>query len=259
MRVIALVKHVPDTIEPRLSGDFPDLGGVPRVVNPADLHALEEAIRIKERLGTSVETAVVTMGRPDAESAVRDALAMGIDSGLCIDAPGFDEPGADVVSAARTLAAGINRLGAADLILCGQKSLDQQSGIFPAAVAEALGCGFVPDVGVLELEGTTARLTRLLPSGRAVIELRLPAVVSVLKALNEPRLASLRGLMKAKRAEIPHVPLEELAAGQRPRGPRREAVAFHAPPARAAALMLEGTPAEQARALLGELRRARVL
>jgi len=256
MKIVVLLKQVPDTIEPRLREGRPDLSGVPRIVNPFDLYAVEEAIRIKERLGPAVETVAVTAGRPDAEAALREALAMGIDQALCIDAGELDEPDTDVVFAARALGAAVRWLDGAELVLCGQKSLDQQSGILPAAIAEVLGWGFIPDVGKLDLSPPNVRATRLLPNGRAVLETSLPAVLAVLKAINEPRIAPLRGMMKARRAQIPHLGLSEICPGP-PR--RRTVLEFHAPPARPAAMILEGTAEQQARALVAELRKGRLL
>lgn len=252
MRIAVLVKHVPDTIEPRLGVGRPDLDGVPRIANPFDLHAVEEALSIAERHGPGVETVAVTCGPPEAEGALREALAMGIGEALCVDVPELDLSGADVVSSAKALAAAVKRFAAVELVLCGQKSLDQQSGMLPAAVAELLGFGYIPDAAQLELAPPTLRATRLLADGRAVLECRLPAVVSVLKAVGEPRIASLRGMMKAKRAQIAHVPRDRLYT---PRQARRRVLGFELPPARPTAVLLSGSVREQARALAGELRR----
>lgn len=253
MKAVVLVKHVPDTIEPRLRAGRPDLQGVPRILNPFDLHAVEEAVRIGERPGPGIETFAVTAGRPEAEAALREALAMGIGGALCVDAPELDSPDAGVVFAAVTLAAAVGRLGDVGLVLCGQKSLDQQTGMLPAAVAEALGYAFIPDVGHLELGPRTVRATRLLPDGRATVECDLPAVVAVLKPINEPRIAPLRGMMKARRAQIAHVGLTELDLPSLPR--RGTLLGFGVPPARPQPVLLSGDVREQARRLVGELRK----
>jgi electron transfer flavoprotein beta subunit len=271
MRVVVLTKQVPETIEPRLAGGRPVLDGVQRITNPFDLHGLEEALRLKEQLGSEVETIALTAGGPEADEVLREALALGIDRVLRINAPALQALGTGLVAAAKVLAAGIGHLGGADLVFCGQKSLDQQSGMLPPALAEAAGMCFVPDAASISVDPAGRRVTveRLLPSGRAKIDASMPALITLAKAINQPRLASLRGLMKAKRAEIPVVELAALGVEPEQGGAATgagegaaasyELVGFRAPPSRPAAMKLEGTPAEQARALLQQLRQGRVL
>lgn len=260
MRIVVLVKQVPDAPEPRLAGGRPALDGAPQITNPFDLHGLEEALRIKERHGADIETVALSAGGVQAGETLREALALGMDRVLRIDAPEMQGLDAGIVSVAMALAAGVRHLGGADVLLCGQKSLDQQSGLLPPALAQAAGACFIPDAASIVLDPEARRVTveRLLPSGRATVEAGLPAVITLVKAINEPRLASLRGLMKAKRAEIPSVSLSELGLEQAvQRG--YSLASFRTPPARPAAMKLEGTPGDQARELLGQLRQGRVL
>lgn len=270
MRIVVFVKQVPDMPEPRLAGGRPALDGAAWITNPFDLHGLEEALRLKERHGAGIETVALTAGGLQAGETLREALALGIDRVLRIDEPKAQGLEAELVAVARLLAAGVRLLGGADLLLCGQKSLDQQSGLLPPALAEAAGACFVPDAVSLTLDPEARRATveRLLPHGRARIEAGLPALVTLAKAINEPRLASLRGLMKAKRAEIPAVSPAQLCFEQ-PLAGREEGRAedrrgyrltgFRAPPSRPAAMRIEGAPAEQARELLQQLRQRRIL
>ncbi|MDP2872725.1 MAG: electron transfer flavoprotein subunit beta/FixA family protein [Bacillota bacterium] len=264
MRIVVLVKQVPDAPEPRLAGGRPALDGVPWVTNPFDLHGLEEALRIKEQLGDIVETMALTAGGARAAETLREALAVGIDRVLRIDAPELQGLETGLVTVARVLAAAIRRLGGADLLFCGQKSLDQQSGMLPPALAEAIGACFIPDAAKITVDPSLGRVAveRLLPTGRAQLRACLPAVITLAKTINEPRLASLRGLMKAKRAEIPCVTPDELGVplpGASGPGDGYALLGFRSPPSRPAAMKLEGTPAEQARALVHQLRQGRLL
>jgi electron transfer flavoprotein beta subunit len=260
LRIVVLVKQVPDAPEPRLAGGRPALDSVPHITNPFDLHGLEEALRIKERHGADVETVALSAGGAQAGETLREGLALGIDKVLRIDAPEMQGLEAAIAGVARALAAGVRHLGGADIMLCGQKSLDQQSGLLPPALAQAAGACFVPDAASITIDAQARRVTvdRLLPSGRAQVEAELPVVITLAKAINEPRLASLRGLMKAKRAEIPSVSLTDLGL-ESSGGQAYRLTAFRTPPSRPAAMKLEGEPADQARELLQQLRQGRVL
>lgn len=201
MKVVVSVKHVPDG-RLRLDADRMQLDrGVPGDLNDADSYAIEEALRVKD--GHGGEVVVVSMGPEQATESLRAALAMGADRAVLLSDPGA--AGSDLLATSRALAKVLER-EEADLVLFGQQTSDGVGGVVWQAVAERLRLPFVSQVTQLAVEGTTLRATRQTEFGDDTVEAALPAVVSVSDAINEPRYASLKGKMAAKRK-----PLETLA------------------------------------------------
>jgi electron transfer flavoprotein beta subunit len=201
MKIIVCVKQVPDAKDVRLNPKTNTLAreGVDSIMNPYDRHALEEAVAIREKLGGTVT--VITMGPPQAEAVLREAIACGADDGVLISDRAF--AGADTWATSYTLAKAVQTLGGADLILCGKQAIDGDT----AQVGPGLACRLqVPYATcVQKTRNVTAgsiEVERMMDDGFDVLRLPLPALMTVVKDINEPRVASLKGKMKAKKAEI---------------------------------------------------------
>jgi len=179
------------------------------VVNPADECAVEEAVRIKERVGAG-EVVVITVGPPEAEEALRQCLALGADQAIRVWDRGFETLSA--LATARILAQAI-KSREYDLILCGARSADWGSGQVGPAIAELLGLPQVCHITKLELssQGRTVTVQRKLERGeREQIECPLPALLTIDPALNEPRYPSLPCYMEALTSDVPHIDLRDL-------------------------------------------------
>ena len=201
MKIIVCIKQVPDAKDVRLDPKTNTLAreGVDAIMNPYDRHALEEAVAIKEKQGGTVT--VITMGPPQAETVLREAIACGADDGVLISDRAF--AGADTWATAYTLAKAVQTLGGADLILCGKQAIDGDT----AQVGPGLACRLqVPYATCVQktrnVTATAIEVERMMDDGFDVLRLPLPALMTVVKDINEPRVASLKGKMKAKKAAI---------------------------------------------------------
>lgn len=200
MEIVVCVKQVPDTTEVKIDPVTNTLirQGVPSIVNPFDKNALEAALQLREKHGGRVT--VISMGPPQAQDALRECLAMGADEAVLMSDRAFG--GADTLATSRTMAAGIRRLGACDLIICGKQAIDGDTAQVGPEIAEALGMPQVTYVAKLEIENKLARLEREHEEGYEVVEASLPLMITVVKSINEPRLPTVKGTMKANRKEI---------------------------------------------------------
>jgi electron transfer flavoprotein beta subunit len=201
MNIVVLVKQVPEIalIKVDTAANQVVLPAGPGVLNPFDEYAVEEALRIKEK--TNGKVAVMSVGTERTESALRDCLALGVDDAYLLTDPMFT--GSDPQGVARILAAGLKKFGQFDLVLAGKQAIDSDSAQVPAAVAAHLDLPQAMFVKKIEsYDGGKARVFRTTEDGYEVVELTLPAVISVVKEINEPRLPSLKGKMAAKKREI---------------------------------------------------------
>ncbi|MEX2212111.1 MAG: electron transfer flavoprotein subunit beta/FixA family protein [Gaiellaceae bacterium] len=252
MRIAVCVKQVPegskrlDPATKRLdrSGEG--------ALNPFDAHAVEEALRVKERTGDG-EVVVVTMGPANAADALRKALAMGADRAVHVadDAAA----GSDLVATSRVLAEVLARQEA-ELVLFGQQSADSDGAVLWAAVAERLGRPVISQVAELTVEPGKVRGKRQTEFGYDVIEAKLPAVVAVSDAVNEPRYPSLKGIMGAKKKPQEQLSLAELGVEAGEAGSKTTVLALSDPPPRGDSRKIEdeGSAAEQIVAFLAEKR-----
>ena len=202
MNVVVCLKQVPGTAKVEIDSQTNTLirQGIKNIVNPFDTYALEEGVRIKERYGGKVTT--VSMGPSQAEEVLREAISLGADEAILLSDSAF--AGADTLATAYTLATAINKIQEYDLIICGRQTIDGDTGQVGPELAEMLGIPFVAYVSkVEEIESDHMRIRRMVEDGHEAIETLLPAVVTVVKEINVPRLPSLRGLAKAKSAAIP--------------------------------------------------------
>lgn len=202
MRIVVLIKQVPDTTEVRIDGETNTLirEGVPSIINPFDTYAIEEALRQREKAGEGTVT-VMSMGPPQVDGALREALSLGVDDAVLLSDRAF--AGSDTWSTSYTLAAGIRKLGGADVILCGKQAIDGDTAQVGPGVAQFLDIPQVTYVRKLEISPDgTAIAQRMMDDGHDVVRTPLPALFTVVKEINEPRLPSLKGKMRAKKAEI---------------------------------------------------------
>jgi len=211
MKIFVCVKQVPDAKDVRLDPKTNTLAreGVESIMNPYDRHALEEAVAIKEKQGGTVT--VVTMGPPQAEAMLREAIACGADEGVLISDRAF--AGADTWATSYTLARAVEALGGFDLILCGKQAIDGDT----AQVGPGLACRLrLPYAACVQktrqVTAATIEVERMMDDGYDVLRLPLPALLTVVKDINEPRVASLKGKMKAKKAEIQQFSAADIGA-----------------------------------------------
>jgi electron transfer flavoprotein beta subunit len=211
MKIIVCVKQVPDAKDVRLDPKTNTLAreGVESIMNPYDRHALEEAVALKEKQGGQVT--VLTMGPPQAEGVLREAIACGADDGVLISERAF--AGADTWATSYTLAKAVQYLGDFDLILCGKQAIDGDT----AQVGPGLACRLqVPFATCIQktrnISATAIEVERMMDDGFDVLRLPLPALMTVVKDINEPRVASLKGKMKAKKSEIRRLSAADIGA-----------------------------------------------
>ncbi|ACP36601.1 Electron transfer flavoprotein alpha subunit [Sulfolobus islandicus L.S.2.15] len=201
LKVVVSIKQVPDVDELRIDPVTNNLvrEGVPAVINPPDLHAIEEAVRLKERYGA--KTIVITMGPPQADSALREALAMGIDEAYLISDRAM--AGADTWATSYTISKAVQKLGGADLILFGRRAVDGETEQVGPQTGKWLGLpviGYVSDIKKLEKDKII--VTRTTEFDEEVIEAPIPTVLTMLEVANKPRQPDILSLIKAKTAKI---------------------------------------------------------
>jgi len=202
VRIIAPIKQVPETNAVKMNEQTGTMirEGVEAIVNPLDLYAIEAALRLKEATGG--EVVAISMGPATALKALREVLSMGCDRAALVSDKAF--AGSDTWATSYTLAAAIRRVGDCDLIICGERATDGDTGQVGPGIASFLDLPLVSYVG--RIEGAAdglCRVHRLVEDGYEILETQLPAVLTVVKEIAEPRLPTLRGKKRAKSADIP--------------------------------------------------------
>jgi electron transfer flavoprotein beta subunit len=255
MKIFVCVKQVPDAKEVRLDPVTNTLAreGVQSIMNPYDQHALEEAVRLKETHGG--EVIAITMGPPQAEDILRLAISCGADHGVLVSDRAF--AGADTWATAYTLEKAITTLGGADLILCGKQAIDGDTAQVGPGLATRMNIPFITCVQkVRESNDSVIIVERMMDDGYDVVEVPLPALFTVVKDLNEPRVPSLKGKMKAKKAQIQKLTAADIDADPGciglPGSPTQVANVFP-PQARGERAILTGTLDEQIDQLVEKL------
>lgn len=202
MKVFVLIKQVPATDNVKMDPETGTMvrSGKGNIINPLDENALEEAIRIKSAAGASVTA--ISMGPDTAVKALKEAVAMGADRGVLLSARAF--AGSDTIATARTLAAAIKKLGGADLILCGERATDGETGQTGAMLACMLDIPAVTYAKSIVLDGEKAaiRVERIVEDGFERVEVPLPVLVTVVKDINEPGFPTLKGKLDAANTPI---------------------------------------------------------
>ncbi len=255
MNIIVCIKQVPDTAEIRINPETNTLmrEGVPSIINPFDLHALEAGIRVREELGGKVT--VLTMGPPQAESSLKEAIAMGVDEAVLLSDKAF--AGADTWATSYTLALAIKRLGA-DMVFCGKQAIDGDTAQVGPETAEFLDIPHISYVkNIEEVKDNYIRVQRLMDEGYDIVESSIPVLLTVVRELNQPRMPSLRGKMAAKKAVIKKMTMADIGADEDSlglKGSPTQVRNVFAPEMRSGRMLIEGTTEEQVDKLIKELR-----
>ncbi|HHW11202.1 MAG TPA: electron transfer flavoprotein subunit beta/FixA family protein [Firmicutes bacterium] len=261
MNIIVCLKQVPDTTEVKINPETNTLmrEGVRSIINPFDNYALEEGVRLKERYGGAVK--VLSMGPPQAKEALTESISLGADDAYLLCDRAF--AGADTLATSYALSQGIQKTGPYDLIICGRQAIDGDTGQVGPGIAEHLGIAFVGMVRkIREVEAGRAVVERMTDDGYEVINCTLPAVFSVVKEINEPRVPSLRGKMRARSYQVTTWTAAEIAADTARtglKGSPTQVVRIFTPKRRGRGEMLNGDTGEKVSALFDRLREAGVV
>lgn len=203
MNIVACVKQTPDTAATvTVDNGKVSWGDAPLVLNPWDEFAVEEALRLREAHGG--EVTAISLGPEGATEALKQALAMGCDQAILVSDPSF--AGLDSLQVSRVLAAAVQKLSDVDLLFFGRASVDSDTGITGSQVARRLGwpaLTLVAAISAIDPDAKTISVERMLEESRQQVSGPLPAVISVVKEINEPRYPSFMGIRKASKAEIP--------------------------------------------------------
>lgn len=246
MKIIVFIKQVPDTTQVKINPQTHTIirEGVPSIINPFDLYAIEEGLRLKEKFGGRVR--VVSMGPPQAEQAIRQAIALGVDEGFLLTDVAF--AGADTLATSYTLSLAAKKLGDFDLLICGKQASDGDTAQVGPGIAQHLEIPFVAFVKKIEeisLAEGKIKVAKMTDEGHQIIEMKLPALITVVKEINEPRTESLTGKLRAKSANIirwGHQDLEVVPEKVGLDGSPTQVVNIFAPPPRPQGEIFEGEP-----------------
>ncbi len=256
MKIIACIKQVPDS-EAKVKAENGQVswGDAPLVINPFDEYAVEGALQQKEANSGSSVTALC-VGPESAKEALKHALAMGADEAVLVSDATLDQ--IDSIGAAKILAAAIQKIGA-DLVVFGRQTLDNGAGVTPPQTARILGWAMLGLAGNIKIEGNAVIAERVLEEGRQIVKAELPAVLSVVQSIGEPRYPSFMGIRKASKADIPVWSLADLGVSAPTATVTRSALI--APPARESAVEIIGgeTPQEIAEKLADKIIAEKVL
>lgn len=200
MKIIACIKQVPDSeAKVKAEGGHVSWGDAPLVINPFDEYAVEGALQQKEANDGTVTALCV--GPESAKDALKHALAMGADEAILISDAALEN--LDTVGAARVLAAAIQKIGGADMVVFGRQTLDNGAGLTAAQTARVLGWPMLGLSGQIKVDGGSVQVERVIEEGRQSVKANLPAVLSVVQSIGEPRYPSFMGIRKASKAIIP--------------------------------------------------------
>src|SRR5215471_757795 len=241
MNIVVCVKQVPDTAVERtlrpgdgtLDRETPD-----GLINELDEYAIEEGLRIAEAHGG--EVTIFSMGPPKAAESIRKALSMGADKAVHLSDDAL--AGSDTLATSAAMAAVLRQVGF-DLVICGSESTDARGGVLPAMLAERLGVPQLTLASKVDIDGTSVTIRRVTDDGYAVVTGSLPAVVSVVEKINEPRYPSFKGIMAAKKKPVQTLSLADVGLGADAAGLGGSATAvadFAARPPRAAGVIVTG-------------------
>ena len=255
MKIIVCVKQVPDAKDVKLDPKTNTLAreGVESIMNPYDRHALEEAVRLKEKHGGTVTA--ITMGPPQAEDTLRDAVACGADEGVLVSDRAF--AGADTWATTYTLAMAVKKLGEFDLILCGKQAIDGDTAQVGPGLAQRLDIPYVAYVRkVTDKVDNALHVERLMDDGYDEVAMPLPGLLTVVKDINEPRVPSLKGKMKARKMQATVLSAADIGADPEKlglQGSTTQVVRVFSPEFKSERTILSGTVDEQVAELVVKL------
>ena len=256
MNIIVCIKQVPETTDIKIDPETNTLirEGASAIINPYDMYAIEEALRIKERMGGKIT--LLTMGPPQAEAALREGISLGCDEGILITDRAF--AGSDTLATSYTLACAIRKIGNFNLIICGKQAMDGDTAQVGPGISMRLNIPQITYVKKVErIEGNCLRVERMTEEGYEIIEAPLPCLFTVVKEINEPRLPSLKGKMRAKKAGITKWTAEDIGADQERvglAGSPTQVIKIFSPAPREGGQLLEGPTEEVVDKLAGLLK-----
>ena len=256
MNIIVCIKQVPDTTDVRIDPETNTLirEGVASIINPFDTYALEEGVRLKERFGGKVT--VITMGPPQAADALREAVSLGADEVILLSDRAF--AGSDTLATSYTLSKAIEKVKDYDVILCGKQASDGDTAQVGPGISAYLDISQVTYVKKIEeIDDKKVKVERMVEEGYEIIEAPLPCLMTVVKEINEPRIPSLKGKMRAKKAEIVTWTAKDINAESSKiglEGSPTKVVKIFTPPPRTGGRMLTGEPSEIASELVEMLK-----
>ncbi len=211
MKILVPIKQVPETSNVKMDPETGTMvrSGVETIVNPLDLYAVEEAVRLKAKYGG--EIIAITMGPPSAKKALREVISMGCDDGILLSHKKF--AGADTWSTSYVLAEAIRKIGDFDMILCGERATDGDTGQVGPGIAAWLDIPFSTYVSqISEVNENKITVKRIVENGYQLVEVEKPTLLTVVKEINFPRLPTLDGKIKSKNSDIPVWGPEEIGA-----------------------------------------------
>ena len=259
MNIVVCIKQVPEIALVRVDSSegviLPEGHGS---MNPFDEYAVEEGLRIKEKHGGTVT--VLSCGGDSSIACLRDALALGADRAILLTDAAFT--GSDGVALGAILAAAVKKIGGVDICLFGKNAVDTDRSVVPGATAGKLGWPQVLFVKKFaSVENGAVQAIRMTEDGSDTVTAPLPAVFSVVKEINEPRLPSLKGKMKSKSAPVDKWSATDLSIDPNTVGPNSavKRVGITPPPARQKGQILAGDPASVAATLYEKLREEKVI
>ena len=214
MEILVCVKQVPDTAEVKIDPEKHTVirAGVPNIFNPFDQNALEAALQLKDSQGARVT--LLSMGPPQAEDVLREGLAMGADDAYLLTDRKVG--GSDTLATGYCLAQAVKKVDELlcieqfDVVLCGKQAIDGDTAQVGPQIATELGIPQITYAAEINVDGTTVRVKQQNEEGYIVTEAQFPVLITAVKELNEPRFPTIRGTMKAKKREIPHLSADDI-------------------------------------------------
>jgi electron transfer flavoprotein beta subunit len=264
IKIAVCIKQVPGTTEIKIDPETNTLirQGIENIINPFDTYAVEEAVSLKERLDADggfeeeIEVVAVSMGPPQAEEILRESISVGADKAVLLSDRAF--AGADTWATAATLSMALEKLGDVRLVIFGKQTLDGDTGQVGPELAHKMGLPFIGYVSsVEEIDKNRIKVKRLAEENYEIFEVRLPAAISVVKDINNPRVPSLRGKMKAKKELVPVWTAKELEADPEEvglAGSYTQVVKIFTPRMVHDVKIIEGTPEEMVEELYKNLK-----
>ncbi len=255
MNIVVCVKQVPGTTEVKINKETNTIirEGVEAIINPFDTYAVEEGLRVKGQ--TSGRVTVISMGIPSVAGLLKETISLGVDEAVLLSDRAF--AGSDSLATSYALSMGIKKLGEYDLIICGKQATDGDTAQVGPGLAEKLGIPHTTYVRKIEeIRLGYIRCQRMTEDGYEVIEMPLPAVITVVKEINEPRLPSLKGMMRAKKAQVAIWTADDIKADKNLcglNGSPTKVIKTFVPEHNIVSEMIEGTPDEQSKKLADKL------
>ncbi len=251
MNIVVCVKQVPGTNEVKMNRETNTIirEGMAAIINPFDTYAVEEGVRLKEQ--TDGKVTAISMGIPAVADLLKETIGLGVDEAVLLSDRTF--AGADSLATSYALSKGIEKIGDVDLIICGKQATDGDTAQVGPSLAEKLGIPHTTYVKKIEeIREGYIRCERMTDDGYEVIEMTLPAVITVVKEINEPRLPSIKGMMRAKKAIVNVWTAEDIGADEELcglKGSPTQVVKTFVPVHNVNSEMIEGEPSEQAKRL----------